>query len=211
MDTADDPGNESPERLTFFSDAVAAIALTLLAVELPVPRGATNRALWHDLGAHWSDDYQPFLLSFVVIAVFWSTHHGLFRNVTRLGPGLVPLNFVFLLMIVLVPFVTRVLGEAGHDVQIGVVLYAATIAALAATIAAISQLVRRRGLARAGTEDRLRGLGRSMATTAVVFVVSIPVGFARPSIATWVWIGLAVALNLVSRFDQRRRRGRPAG
>src|SRR3954463_2152143 len=53
------------ERLTAFSDAVVAIAITLLALGLPVPRGATNTELLRSAGDHL-DDYLAFLISFAV-------------------------------------------------------------------------------------------------------------------------------------------------
>ncbi|MEC3979770.1 TMEM175 family protein [Amycolatopsis sp. H20-H5] len=72
------------ERLTFFGDAVIAIALTLLALELPLPEGATNGELLHSALEHrW--EYIAFLVSFLVIGAHWSGHHRVFRYVTSLG------------------------------------------------------------------------------------------------------------------------------
>jgi TMEM175 potassium channel family protein len=197
---------EAPDRLVFFSDAVAAIALTLLALELPVPHvpagwhGSTERALWHDLGDHWHSDFLPFLLSFVVIAAFWNAHRELFRHVDRIDRGgLVPVNFVFLLMIVLLPFVTRVIGADG-DHQIGVVLYAVTIVLTALALAVEAVIIRRYQLHHAGTEQQLRGFTAGMLALALIFAASIPFGFLAPAFTTWLWLILAIAFRFVGRL-----------
>ena len=193
----------SPERFVFFSDAVAAIALTLLALDLPVPRGSTNAALWSDLGDHWSTDYFPFLLSFVVIAAFWRAHHEMFRHVTRLGRGVMPLNFGFLLMIVLLPFVTHVLGESS-GFQIGVVLYASVLALTSVLLGQLAALLLRSGLIEPITPvTNLRDLRWAMHSNAVVFAVSIPIGFANPTLALWSWLVLSVAARLAQRWWDR--------
>src|SRR4051812_19069944 len=115
--TAGDTGGASAaiaaaaaERMTFFSDAVVAIAITLLAIELPVPDGATSTELWHSLTEH-SFEYLAFLISFVVIATHWRGHHRLFRWVRTLDSPVIQLNFGWLLLIVINPFLTRVLTE----------------------------------------------------------------------------------------------------
>jgi uncharacterized membrane protein len=181
----------TPERLTFFSDAVIAIAMTLLALELTVPRGNTDREVWHDFASNFGNEYFPFLLSFVVIAAFWHAHHQLFRRITAVGPWIVPLNFGFLLMIVALPFVTRVLGQDG-DFQIGPVLYAAVVAATAGFLALIAVRARQLGDVREEEAEDMRSLLYAMLGTAAMFAVSIPVGFADPGLATWSWLVLAI-------------------
>src|SRR6476661_6883912 len=79
------------ERLTFFTDAVAAIALTLLAIELPVPEGFSPAELWQSVGEN-SYEYLAFAISFVVIAAHWSTHHDLFRWVVRVDDAVLRLG-----------------------------------------------------------------------------------------------------------------------
>src|SRR4051794_8977616 len=72
------------ERLTFFADAVIAIAITLLALELPTPLGSTNHELLESVGEH-QGEYIAFLISFVVIGAHWSGHHRVFRHVESIG------------------------------------------------------------------------------------------------------------------------------
>jgi hypothetical protein len=95
------------ERLTFFADAVIAIAITLLALDLPVPTGETNRELLRSVGEHFPE-YLAFLVSFLVVGAHWRGHHRTFRYVTMLGGQLPRLTMYWLLMLVITPFATRV-------------------------------------------------------------------------------------------------------
>lgn len=192
-----DQSETSSDRFVFFTDAVAAIAMTLLALDLPIPHGSTNAALWNDLRGHWSSDYFPFLLSFVVIAAFWRSHHAMFRHVDRLGPGVMPLNFGFLLLIVLLPFVTHVLGE-DSGFQIGVVLYAAVVAATSVVLGQLAALLLRLRLIDPLTPATdLRSLRWAMHSNAIVFALSIPIGFANPTLALWSWLFLSIASRII--------------
>jgi uncharacterized membrane protein len=101
------------DRLTFFSDAVVAIAITLLAIDLPVPGGDTVAALWTSVH-HNVGHYAAFLISFAVIAGAWSNHHDIFRYVTWADSRLRAFNTAWLLMIVLNPFATRMLTTRGQ-------------------------------------------------------------------------------------------------
>jgi uncharacterized membrane protein len=65
-DTAGEVELVAAERVIFFSDAVVAIAITLLALGLPLPKGSSNTAVWHSLLAG-RDAYIAFLISFAVI------------------------------------------------------------------------------------------------------------------------------------------------
>jgi uncharacterized membrane protein len=194
------------DRFVFFTDAVAAIAMTLLALDLPIPHGSTNAALWSDFRDHWSSDYFPLLLSFVVIAAFWRTHHAMFRHVTKLGPGVMPLNFAFLLMIVLLPFVTKVLGEDG-SFQIGVVLYASVVAATSVLLGQLAALLLRRGLIEPlNPSTSLTSLRWAMHSNALVFALSIPIGFVSPRLGIWSWLVLSVIAHLIDRVWHSRTR-----
>jgi len=96
------------ERLIFFSDAVIAIAITLLAIELPIPEGDTVSKFLMSV-RHEDGHYAAFLISFVAIAAAWNSHHDIFRYVRRVDTRARTLNTAWLLTIILTPFGTRLL------------------------------------------------------------------------------------------------------
>ena len=98
-------------RIEAFSDAVFAIAITLLALNLQVPvlTPATPDALAADLAAKWPT-YLSFLLSFVTLLIAWVYHHRLLEAAKRAGTGLLFTNGILLLIVSAVPFPTALLG-----------------------------------------------------------------------------------------------------
>jgi TMEM175 potassium channel family protein len=102
------------ERMILFSDAVFAIAITLLVIEIKVPElhghEATEKALLHEVGK-LVPKFLGFLVSFVLISVYWVIHHRLFGFVTNYSRRLIVLNLFFLFTIVLMPFSTGIYGE----------------------------------------------------------------------------------------------------
>ena len=101
------------ERLLFFSDAVFAIAITLLALEIRLPSlegSLTNDQLFQDLLAIWPK-YFSYALSFLVIGAFWMGHHRKFRFILRYDTNLILLNIFLLMGVAFIPFPTTVIGE----------------------------------------------------------------------------------------------------
>ncbi|WP_232828239.1 TMEM175 family protein [Kribbella monticola] len=102
-----------PDRLVLFTDAVVAIAVTLLIlplVEAVTEAAQADETAWamvHDQ----KDAIYSFLLSFVVIARFWLTHHRVFEHVKAYNRLLVQLNLLWLLCIVILPFPTEIMGH----------------------------------------------------------------------------------------------------
>jgi len=98
----------STERLGFFSDAVFAVIITIMVLELkPPPEQATFGALL----PLW-----PIALSYVVsyyfIAIVWLNHHHLLRFCQHASPRLIWMNFVHLFMVSLIPFSTAWLADS---------------------------------------------------------------------------------------------------
>jgi len=97
------------ERLILFSDAVFAIAITLLAIELKVPElpeGKITEELLIDGLARELPKLTGFLVSFFIIGLYWTVHHRMFGFVVNYTPRLLWLNLIFLLSVVLMPFST---------------------------------------------------------------------------------------------------------
>lgn len=104
------------ERLILFSDAVFAIAITLLVIEIKIPEfehGATQDMLMHAMKEKWPD-FIGFIISFVVIGQFWTNHHKLFGYVKDYNGGLLWLNLLMLLWIALMPFSTYLNMKYGN-------------------------------------------------------------------------------------------------
>jgi uncharacterized membrane protein len=97
------------ERLEFFSDAIMAIAATLLVTNIAVPAVSGVR-LGHSL-AHLWPSYLAFVLSFCTIGLVWVAHHSMFRRVSSVNRPLLMLNLLLLMFVVLLPFATAVLAR----------------------------------------------------------------------------------------------------
>lgn len=101
------------ERLVFFSDAVFAIAITLLVIEIHAPHlpfGSPDRAYWSAL-AHLWPSLLGYFVSFAVIGLFWMGHHRAFALAGRYHPRILPWNMGLLLTIAFMPFVTAWLAQ----------------------------------------------------------------------------------------------------
>ena len=195
------------ERLVFFSDAVFAIAITLLVIELGVPERLADDAALRDALIDLLPSLFSFFLSFAVIALWWISHHRLLRLIDRTHPALVALNFVLLASIAFLPFASGVLGHHG-DLPTAVQLYAATNAVAALSLVGMRVLAQRLGLLDDGADlAAFRRRSLSTLATAAVFVLSIPLAAVSPSLATWSW-ALVFVVVLVRGWDERRRRAR---
>jgi len=95
------------ERLVFFSDAVFAIAITLLVIEIHPPHLAQD-GTQPTLGALAGliPNFIGFVISFAVIGAFWSGHHRAFSLAGRIAPGILFWNLMLLGTIAFMPFVT---------------------------------------------------------------------------------------------------------
>jgi uncharacterized membrane protein len=101
------------DRIALFSDAVFAIAITLLVIEIKIPEiheNVSDKALLHSLG-HLVPKFIGFLVSFMLIGLFWNVHHRMFGFVTGYDRKLKVLNLVFLFFVALMPFSTGFYSE----------------------------------------------------------------------------------------------------
>jgi uncharacterized membrane protein len=207
-----DDATRGLERVIFFSDAVMAIALTLLAISLPVPPGGlTDAGVWHAIGGFLRQGYLTFVITFVVIAAFWINHHRLFENIQRINLGLIRINMVFLFAIVIMPYATRLFSEKGTG-QAGTVLYAAAVALVGLSLLGVAWQAHRTTLfgPMAGERESLDTV-RALAIPTTAFLISIPLAFISTSVAEWSWLVISVLMIGVVRGLRRRSRRRALG
>lgn len=117
------------ERFLLFTDAVVAIAVTLLilpVVDAVLASDARASSTLHILGELQGELF-GFMLSFAVIVVLWLAHQQVFALVAEPSPWLVRLNVVWLLSIILLPCATALIADHGNE-QATVVVYVGTVA-----------------------------------------------------------------------------------
>jgi len=155
-------------RILAFSDGVFAIAILLLLIDIGLPADTTVVNLGSTLIELWPK-YLAFLLSFVVIGLYWSAHVRVFREIVRYDQNLIWLNLLFLLFIVVIPFSTSVLSV--HLFQLSGIIYA-TVMACAGYMNTVLRIY-------AGRNHRLvnKRLSPSYIRRGILFSLFAPVGF----------------------------------
>jgi len=103
-------------RLEAFTDAILAIAITLLTLDLKLPAGEAGKPLGEALLHHWPS-YLAYVVSFLVIGVIWVNHHAMFALIARVDRGLLFLNLLLMLVVAAVPFPTALFAEHLTDKQ----------------------------------------------------------------------------------------------
>jgi uncharacterized membrane protein len=191
------------ERIVFFSDAVMAIAITLLAVDIRVPEispAAAAGQLPLQLG-ELNPQIMSFVISFVVIGIYWMAHHRYFALIRRYDNGLLMINLLFLLFIAVMPFIASLLGHYPF-LPLGVIPYAVDVSAIGLSIAALwAYATHSHRLVDDNMDGRqirlltIRPLGPT-----VVFIVSIPIALINPTLATFSWLLAPLVVGALNRL-----------
>ncbi|QWF83437.1 TMEM175 family protein [Amycolatopsis sp. CA-230715] len=197
--------SQGQERLVFFTDAVVAIAITLLVLPLvdAVPEALgkhheSTEVLSENLPLIYS-----FLLSFAVIARLWRVHHKLFQHVGALSEPVVLWNTLWVLTIVVLPFPTEMIGAYGND-RFTAVFYIGTMLASSLCQTTLTVIVwRNPALAVEGNPLPARFLHSSVSTAAALLVAVLLVAFV-PGV-TYYALFLLLLPPLVERLLGRRK------
>jgi len=199
-------------RLETLVDGVFAIAMTILVLELRAPQtlgpGGLAQGLV-DLGSRFA----TFVISFIVLGVYWFAHHQVFHFVLRVNRTLVWLNILFLMGIALVPFAASVMGAYTND-PIALSLYGGVLGLLATLGYLIWWYMSGdRGLIEPGLDPALVHKVRVwLAIGPVITPVAIAVSFVSTTVALLIYLTLPVVFiffNPVSRYLERLRETEP--
>jgi uncharacterized membrane protein len=186
----------SLDRLVNFSDAVFAIAITRLALDVRLPNidsVAARPPLAPQLVV-LAPSLFAFTLSFVVIGGYWVAHHRLFKFVERYDTRLLWLNLLTLFCIALLPFPTQVIAKYG-DTVLGVEIYAGAMTLTGLSVLATMGYAYSAHLTAAEADWRI-ALTKS-AITPIVFASSMVVGLWNPIVASNMWWLVAIAFFVV--------------
>lgn len=207
-----------PTRVTLFSDAVIAIAITLLVLEIRPPQESED--MLRGLAGLWPS-YLSYVVTFMLIGQIWANHHVMFDHIRRVDRVVLFLNTVLLMDIAFLPFAAAVLAEAfrdGHGQRTAVVFHGITFAVAAILFNAIWEYARHRGRLLAPTIDAAgaRAVSRRFRLAVAWLATGVVLGAALPALGVAVICAFVIYYWLpipgeVARMKRRRRWGRWGG
>ena len=171
------PDAHAVSRMLFFSDAVFAIVLTLLVLDLRLPVVEGDAALAVAL-RDLTPKFVAFAASFALVSIFWAAHMAITRRLRFFDWTAAWLNLLFLFTIAIMPFVSSLLGEYGNNGLAWRLYCAALVAASLSQSALFLSLARDKG--------RLLG-GITLRETAWRFLRALSPGIA---FGTGLWLSL---------------------
>jgi uncharacterized membrane protein len=174
-------------RLEAFSDGVIAIIITIMVLDLKVPRDDT----WGELIKLWPV-FLSYVLSFVNVGIYWNNHHHMLHSATKVNGAILWANMHLLFWLSLMPFTTGWMGE-NHFTSLPVAVYAFDLLMCAAAYTILQmQIIRLHGsesvLARAVGRDAKGKL------SSMTYCIAIPLalfGFC------WISVALLIAVSLI--------------
>lgn len=192
--------HSSFERMIFFSDAVIAIAITLLALEIRVPSGLEPAQL--DEAIH---NLLPriaiYAMSFILVASFWLGHHRLFRLIHSYDDRLLLLNMLFLMGVAFLPVPSAALGEYGPEKPV-VVFFAAVYVFIGLAECAVWGYAsfHRRLIGSDVPDYVVRYVSFRLVIPVLVFAFSLLIALEDPLLAMLSWVTIFFAFLLLARW-----------
>lgn len=195
---------DSTERIEFFSDAVFAIAMTLLVLDIRVPETESGTVV--EGLVDLAPEYLAYALSFVIIAINWMSHHRKFRVITGFTTNLIRLNLLLLLLVAFVPFPTALLSDRGTETA-SVVLYAAVLGCIALVQSGMWMYAHRAGLLADSVDEGIyryvRGTGFINPAVFALSIVIALLGF--PVAAMYSWLLMIPVSIITDRLFARQK------
>ncbi len=205
------PTSLSATRMEAFSDGVFSIAATLLVLDITLhPPGAPMEQVLHA----WPS-YFGYVVSFLTIGAAWLGHNILTDRLLGADSLLLRINLILLLAIAFLPFPTRLVSEALHDIEgerVFITMYGLTLLTIRLLQLALGAYARRASLcARRDDTEEDKIEEREVLPVIIAYVTAILVGLAFPRVAVVLYFGVAVYLVLPIRevarlLFQRRTR-----
>lgn len=164
-------------RLEAFSDGVFAIIITIMVLDLKIPSDGNWTAIMNDA---WMSTFLAYLVSFIITASFWVSHHLIISNLKKVDSGLLWINVLTLLPMSLVPITTAWFGEFPNSVAPSVtygLVYVLSVRALFN----LSHIVSKH-LANPVVQKRMRRVNRSRIGLIAIGLVGTGLAFIWPPV-----------------------------
>jgi uncharacterized membrane protein len=174
-------------RLEAFSDAVIAIIITIMVLELGVPEGTTWEALQPLVPV-----FLTYVVSFIYVGIYWNNHHHLLKTAHRVTPAIMWSNMALLFCLSLFPFATGWMGE-NHAAPVPTFAYGVVLLGAAITYFVLqSAIVRSEG----GTASPLaEALGADWKgrLSPLAYLAAMGLAFVVPALSICIYVAVAVA------------------
>ena len=184
-------------RIEAFSDAVIAIIMTIMVLELRPPEGTD----WSDLQP-LVPVFLTYVLSFVYLGIYWNNHHHLLQATTHITGGILWANLNLLFWLSLFPFATGWMGE-NHAATVPTIAYGMVL-----LLAALAYYILQTVIVRAEGPDSVLGtaLGRDLKgkISPVVYAAAILIAFVSPYVALALYVVVAAMWLIPDRRIERR-------
>jgi uncharacterized membrane protein len=189
-------------RIVAFTDGVMAVAITLLVLNLEVPKVPASEL--DDALVDLFPSLVTYLLAFALVGRFWIVHHRMFEALREFDARLMALNLGFLALIVLMPFATE-LYDRYTDEPLACAVFG-TIMGLAALLnwAMATHTLRRDYVHEAHREARQRGSLVALGVT-LAFLFSVPVAYLSTTAAALLWLATLALRYPLGRFGATAR------
>jgi uncharacterized membrane protein len=172
-------------RLEAFTDGVVAIIITIMVLEIRVPRGADVAALQADVPV-----LLAYVLSYVNVGIFWNNHHHMLHVTEKVNGRVLWANLALLFWLSLVPFVIRWIDEAGF-LALPVAAYGVVLACAAVSYTVLQAQI----IAANGKTSRLAlATGRDLKgkLSITLYLAAVALAFVRPSVAIALYVTVAL-------------------
>ena len=123
-----------------FSDGVIAVTITLLVLNISVPRPSAHHTLTHELLRQWPI-YAAYVTSFITIGIIWINHHAVLSRLERVDHAILLLNLILLLCVGVVPFATSLIAtylDKPHGQSLAAGVYAGTFLVVTTVFVALN-------------------------------------------------------------------------
>ena len=184
----------STDRMVALSDGVFGFAMTLLVLDIAVrPPGTPLEQLLHAWPA-----YVAYVVSFLTIGATWLLHTVFTARLARADPILVRLNLLVLLVVVFLPFPTRLIADSLHRTnaeRVAVTLYGLTLLAIRLLGTGLSAYARREHLNTPHSDgEDSQDVPRKLLPIVIGYVIAILIGIGLPLLAVALYFSIAVYL-----------------
>jgi len=188
----------SLNRLEAFSDGIFAVAVTLLVLNLVVPRsGLSAAALLQQLADQWPA-YLGYFTTFMTVGMVWIGHHQMLRYFERIDEPILILNLLVLLFITLTPFTTGLLTsnlqptDTGTD-RVAVLVYGANWLLNGLVFGLMWWYARRNHFLKPGISDsQIRGATQNFVGGSIITVFGMFVGLFNAQISLLIYLSIAL-------------------